>query len=110
MNTSASLLSVIVPVYNVERYIKSCLDSIINQSYCDLEIILVNDGSTDQSGRICKEYTLRDSRIRLINKQNGGLSSARNTGLEIAKGNYITFIDADDYSTKELYERGSQTL
>ena len=91
------LISVIVPVYNVASYLKQCLDSIINQSYDQLEIILINDGSTDDSLEICKEYQQLDSRIKLINQENKGLSGARNTGIDIAKGQYILFVDSDDW-------------
>lgn len=98
------LLSIIVPVYNVEEYLKRCLDSVINQSYKNLEIILVDDGSTDSSGSICDEYAARDNRIRVIHKSNGGLSDARNAGLEICRGEYIGFVDSDDYIELDMYE------
>ena len=91
------LVSVIVPVYNVELYLRKCVDSILNQSYRKIEIILVDDGSTDMSGKICDEYNNREERIKVIHKKNSGLSSARNAGLEIAKGDYISYIDSDDY-------------
>lgn len=90
------LLSVIVPVYNVEEYLRECIDSIMSQSYRNMEIILVDDGSTDKSGSICDEYTNKDNRITTIHKSNGGLSSSRNTGIEAASGDYITFVDSDD--------------
>lgn len=90
-------ISVIVPIYNVAPYLKRCLDSIINQSYQNLEIILVNDGSTDNSLEICQQYQQQDKRIRVISQKNAGLSAARNTGIEIATGEYITFIDSDDW-------------
>jgi glycosyltransferase involved in cell wall biosynthesis len=96
-------LSVIIPVYNVEEYLERCLDSIINQSYQEMEIILVNDGSTDKSGEICARYAKTDARIQLVNKENGGLSSARNTGIEIANGDYLTFVDSDDYIDLNTY-------
>ncbi|MDD2250513.1 MAG: glycosyltransferase family 2 protein [Candidatus Cloacimonetes bacterium] len=98
-----SLLSVIIPIYNVKDYIARCIDSVINQSYQNLEIILINDGSTDKSGDICEVYARSDSRIRLKHKENGGLSSARNAGLEIATGDYITFLDSDDYIDLDTY-------
>lgn len=98
------LISVIVPVYNVEQYLKICLDSIINQTYINLEIILVNDGSTDGSGDICEEYKRNDGRIKVIHKENGGLSSARNIGIRNATGNWIGFVDSDDYVEKDMYE------
>lgn len=98
------LISVIVPVYNVENYLRKCLESIINQTYKNLEIILIDDGSTDNSGKICDEYAAKDNRIKLIHKPNGGLSDARNAGLEIAKGEYIGFVDSDDWLELNAYE------
>lgn len=98
------LLSVIVPVYNVEQYLSQCLDSIVGQTYSNLEIILVNDGSTDSSGAICDEYSRRDSRIRVIHKENGGQGSARNLGLATATGDYVSFIDSDDWIDLCMYE------
>lgn len=97
MNSSSALISIIIPVYNVQDYLARCLESVINQTYKNLEIILINDGSTDNSLEICQQYMNKDSRIILINKKNGGLSSARNAGLEINKGKYITFVDSDDW-------------
>lgn len=91
------LVSVIVPVYNVEKYLSRCIDSIINQTYKNLEIILVDDGSPDRCGDICDQYAIKDSRIKVIHKKNGGLSDARNAGINLAKGDYITFIDSDDW-------------
>ena len=96
-NTQEKLISVIVPVYNVEHFLDYCITSIINQTYKNFELILVDDGSTDSSGAICDEWYKKDSRINVIHKQNGGLSSARNTGLDKAKGDYICFIDSDDF-------------
>lgn len=90
-------ISVIVPIYNVEKYLSECLNSIINQTYENLEIILVNDGSTDKSLEICKRYEKIDSRIKIISKENGGLSSARNIGIKNASGEYISFVDSDDF-------------
>lgn len=99
------MISVIVPVYNVELYLKECIESILTQTYTDLEIILVNDGSTDNSIKICEDYASKDKRIKVINKVNGGLSDARNVGLKIATGEYISFIDSDDYIiNKDAYE------
>ena len=98
------LISVIIPIYNVDKYLSRCIDSVINQTYKNLEIILVDDGSTDNSGKICDEYALKDTRIKVIHKQNGGVSSARNVGLDIAKGEYIGFIDSDDYIESDMYE------
>lgn len=92
------MLSVIIPVYNVEDYLQECIDSVLNQTYhCELEIILINDGSTDKSGLICDRYSARDNRIRVIHKENGGLSSARNIGIKAAIGDYIAFLDSDDF-------------
>lgn len=93
------LISVIVPIYNVEKYLARCVDSIVNQTYKNLEIILVDDGSTDTSPNLCDEWAEKDNRIKVIHKTNGGLSSARNTGIEAATGDYILFLDSDDYWT-----------
>ena len=99
------LISIIIPVYNVEPYLSKCIKSIINQTYKKLEIILINDGSTDNSLKICKEYAKKDSRIKVINKKNGGLSSARNKGIENSKGKYLIFIDSDDYIDLTMVEK-----
>lgn len=98
-------ISVIVPIYNVERYLRKCVYSILRQSYKNLEIILVDDGSTDNSGVICDEFAKLDGRIVVIHKVNGGLSSARNDGLEIATGKYIGFVDSDDWIEPNMYKR-----
>lgn len=98
------LISVIIPVYKVEKYLHKCVDSVINQTYSKLEIILVDDGSPDNCGMICDEYSQKDSRIRVIHKENGGLSDARNAGLDIALGDYIGFVDSDDYIAPNMYE------
>jgi len=90
-------ISVIVPVYNVEKYVNRCVDSILNQTYENIEVILVDDGSKDNSGTICDEYKGKDNRVKVIHKENGGLGYARNSGLDIASGDYVTFIDGDDY-------------
>ena len=90
------LVSIIVPVYNVKDYLNECVESIVNQSYTALEIILVDDGSTDGSAEICDNWLKRDSRIRVIHKENGGLSDARNAGMSIATGEYVGFVDGDD--------------
>ena len=92
-------VSVIVPVYNTEKYLPRCIESILAQTFTDFELILVNDGSTDKSGKICDEYAKKDSRIVVIHKENGGVSSARNKGIEISQGELISFIDADDWIT-----------
>ena len=104
------LISVIVPVYNVESYIAECIESIQNQTYMNLEIILVNDGSTDASGDICDQYAAYDERIKVIHQENGGLSAARNTGIEAANGDYISFVDSDDYIRLTLFEDMLQLL
>ena len=98
------LISIIVPVYKVEAYIRRCVDSILEQTYQNLEIILVDDGSPDNSGQICDEYAKADSRVRVIHKSNGGLSDARNAGIQIAKGEYLGFIDSDDYIEPNMFE------
>ncbi|EGO9485417.1 glycosyltransferase family 2 protein, partial [Enterococcus faecalis] len=98
------LVSVVIPVYNVEKYVEKCLDSVINQTYQNLEIIIVNDGSTDNSLSVCQKKKLSDSRIKLINKENGGLSSARNAGIECAQGEFICFIDSDDWIELDYIE------
>lgn len=94
MNT---IISIVIPVYNVAKWLTSCIESIINQTYSKMEILLVDDGSTDGSERICDEYGQKDNRIKVIHKKNGGLSAARNTGIDAATGKYITFIDSDDF-------------
>ena len=98
------LISVIIPVYNVEKYLERCLNSALNQTYKNLEIILIDDGSTDASGKLCDEYAKKDKRVKVIHKENGGQSSARNVGLDIAKGKYIGFLDSDDWITSDMYE------
>lgn len=99
------LISIIVPVYNVESYLTQCIESLINQTYKNLEIILIDDGSTDKSGEICDLYKEVDNRIRVIHKKNSGVSSARNIGLDIAKGDYIGFVDSDDFIDLMMYEK-----
>lgn len=97
MTSRQPLITVAVAVYNIEKYVGKCIDSIISQKYRNLEIILVNDGSTDKSGLVCDEYAKKDKRIAVIHQKNGGLSSARNAGIKAAKGEYIAFVDGDDY-------------
>lgn len=97
-------LSVIVPIYNVEQYLRRCVDSIINQTYSNLEIILVDDGSPDNCGKICDEYASIDNRIIVIHQKNGGLSAARNAGMNISSGDYIGFVDSDDYISNDMYK------
>ena len=96
------LISIIVPIYNVEQYLNQCLQSVCSQSYDNLEIILVDDGSSDRSPELCDEWAEKDSRIHVIHKQNGGLSDARNTGISCAKGEYIAFVDSDDWIEKDM--------
>lgn len=98
------LISVIVPVYNVEKYIHRCVDSILNQTYRNLEIILVDDGSPDNCGKICDKYAEADPRVKVIHQKNAGLSEARNAGINIAAGEYIAFVDSDDYIEQNMYE------
>lgn len=99
------LITVIVPVYNVEKYLRRCLDSVISQTYQNLEIICVDDGSIDDSGKICDQYAVRDARIKVIHQENQGLSAARNRGLDAAEGEYIAFVDSDDYILEDMYKK-----
>lgn len=101
----SSFISVIVPVYKVEEYLPRCVDSILAQSYENLEVILVDDGSPDGSGAICDDYAQKDSRVKVIHKTNGGLSSARNAGIEAARGEYLAFVDSDDWLEPDAYSR-----
>ena len=96
------LISVIVPIYNVEAYLEKCIESILSQDYTPLEIILVNDGATDGSGEICDKYAKQYENITALHKKNGGLSSARNAGMEIMQGEYVSFIDSDDYIAPDM--------
>ena len=99
------IISLIVPIYNVGKYLPKCIESILNQTFKNFELILVNDGSTDNSGVVCDDYAKKDTRIKIIHKSNGGVSSARNAGLYVAKGEYIGFVDPDDYIDKNMYEK-----
>ena len=99
MKQSGPLISIIVPVYNVDAYLKQCVDSILSQKYENFELLLIDDGSTDKSGEICDVYEQRDKRVRVFHKKNGGVSSARNVGLDNAKGDWIAFVDSDDIVT-----------
>lgn len=105
MDNNKKLISVIIPIYNVEIYLKKCINSIINQTYSNLEIILVDDGSTDESGDICDYYANIDNRISVIHKTNSGQSDARNVGIDMCNGDYIYFIDSDDYANLNALER-----
>ena len=98
------LISIIIPVYKVEKYLEKCIESVLKQTYTNLQIILVDDGSPDNCGKICDEYAKKDSRIEVIHKANGGLSDARNVGISNANGEYIQFIDADDYTANNMLE------
>ena len=98
------LISVIVPVYKVEPYLRKCVDSILAQTYTNLEVILVDDGSPDNCGAICDAYAAKDSRVKVIHKENGGQSSARNAGLQVMRGEYVSFVDSDDWLAEDLYE------
>lgn len=99
------LISIIVPIYKVEKYIHRCIDSLLIQTYSNLEIILVDDGSPDSCGEICDWYALQDQRIKVVHKENGGLSDARNMGISVAQGEYIGFVDSDDYVEPEMFEK-----
>ena len=98
-------ISVIVPVYKAEKFLSACIESILNQTYHDFEVILVDDGSPDSSGQICEEYAKKDSRIKVIHQKNAGVAASRNVGLDIAVGEYITFVDSDDYIQFQMYEK-----
>lgn len=98
-------VSILVPIYNVEKYLEQCIESIINQTLKDIEIILVDDGSPDNCPQMCDNYAKKDSRIKVVHKKNGGLSSARNAGIEVATGDYIGFVDSDDYIELDMYEK-----
>lgn len=103
-------ISTIIPIYNAEKYLRRCLDSVISQSYANIEIILVNDGSTDNSGVICDEYKQNDTRIKVLHKQNSGVSEARNSALDLVEGDYIHFVDADDWIEKDTYKKLVQLI
>lgn len=103
-------ISIVVPVYNVEKYLPECIDSVIKQEFCDFELILVNDGSLDNCPKICDQYALIDNRIRVVHKINGGLSDARNAGLKIAEGKYIAFLDSDDILTDNSLQKVYKVL
>ena len=109
MMSSQYIISVIVPIYKVEKYLRKCIDSIITQTYKNLEIFLVDDGSPDNCGAICDEYARKDERIKVIHKENGGLSSARNAALDVATGDFIMFVDSDDWVEPEFCEKALYT-
>jgi len=104
VNKPLPLISIIVPIYNIAEYASECIQSLINQTYKNIEIILVDDGSTDHSPVICDEFAEQDERIKVIHKRNGGLSDARNAGLDVATGEYIGFVDGDDWVDEDMYE------
>ena len=104
------LISVIVPVYNVEKYLRRCVESIMSQTYKEIEILLIDDGSTDDSGRICDDLAIKDRRIHVFHKENGGVSSARNLGIERACGDYICFVDSDDWIDIDYFESAMPIL
>ena len=104
MDNNEKLISIIIPIYNVEKYLKRCVESVVNQTYKNLEIILVDDGSPDNCGKICDEFARKDERIKVIHKKNGGLSDARNAGIDVAKGEFLSFIDSDDYVDKRFIQ------
>lgn len=103
IDTKLPLLSIIVPIYKVEEFLEECVESILKQEFKDYELILVDDGSPDNCGKICDNYAELDNRIKVIHKKNGGLSSARNAGKEVAKGKYLSFIDSDDFISDNYY-------
>lgn len=98
------MISIIVPVYNVEKYLKKCVDSILAQNFCDIEVLLVDDGSTDLCPELCDDYVRQDERVRVIHKKNGGLSDARNAGIDAAKGDLLAFVDGDDYIAPQMFD------
>lgn len=104
------MISIIVPIYNAEQYLHRCIDSILAQSYTDFELLLIDDGSKDDSGAICDDYAAKDSRVRVFHKENGGVSSARNLGLDHAQGEYVTFCDADDYVSEDWLAAYSEAI
>ena len=103
MEVKMPKISIIVPVYKVEKYLDKCVKSILAQTFKDFELILVDDGSPDNCGKMCDDFSKRDERVRVVHKKNGGVSSARNAGLKIATGDYIIFIDSDDYIDENMF-------
>ncbi len=101
----SNLVSVIIPVYNAEKYLRECLDSVLTQTFEGFELLLINDGSTDNSGSICEEYAKSDSRVVVFHKKNNGVSAARNTGIDKSNGKFIVFVDSDDYVENATYKQ-----
>ena len=110
MKNIKDMVSVIIPVYNAEKYLHRCIDSILAQTYTDFELLLINDGSNDGSGMICDAYAAKDSRVRVFHKENGGVSSARNIGIDNAAGVYISFVDADDELLLNALEKMTECM
>ena len=104
------LISIIIPVYNVDKYLNTCLKSIENQSISNFEVILVDDGSTDTSGKICDDWVMTDTRFKVIHQLNSGVSNARNNGIEASKGDYIIFLDPDDYIERDMLDKMSEYM
>jgi glycosyltransferase involved in cell wall biosynthesis len=102
-------VSIIVPVYNAEKYLQECVESVLGQTLSDIELILVDDGSTDSSPTLCDQYAAQDRRVKVIHKPNGRAASARNAGLRVASGEYVAFVDADDWISPDMYEKMLQT-
>ena len=110
LHTENDLISVIVPVYNIKEYLRRCVESILHQTYKNIEVLLVDDGSTDGSGDLCDELAKEDSRVRVFHKENGGSSAARNLAIDNAKGTYLGFVDSDDYVAPDMYEKLHEAL
>ena len=110
MEEATPTISIIVPVYKVEAYLDRCVQSILNQTFSDFELILVDDGSPDRCGQMCDAYAQGDRRVRVIHKKNGGLSDARNAGIDAARGEYLGFVDSDDEIAPDMYESLLQNL
>ena len=98
-------VSIVIPIYKAEKYLRTCIDSVLGQTYKDLEVILVDDASPDRCGEICEEYAKKDSRVRVIHKENEGVSKARNAGLAIATGDFVQFVDSDDYLAEDMTQK-----
>lgn len=110
MNKKEELISIVVPVYKVEKYLNKCIESILNQTYKNLEIILVDDGSPDRCGEICDEYAKKDDRVKVVHQENRGVSACRNLGIDISNGDFVGFIDSDDYIAENMYQQLYETI